>query len=148
MHAEDRPPVAEVILVVEDDPNDVLFITRALKHGNIDLEVRHARDGEEAVAYLKQCLGIDQRAGCPIPRLVICDIRMPKLDGFEVLKWIRSQPQLARVPVVMLSSSDRQEDIATAVKLGANHYIMKHPLFTALPMHIKPLLIRANRPNT
>lgn len=143
MDGEGRSVGGKVILLVEDDLNDVLFIKRALKNGHIDLEVRHAHDGQEAIKYLS--LSIERKEHYPMPCLVISDIKMPKVDGFGTLQWIRSHPQLAHLPVVMLSSSDRSEDVTRAAELGATHYVIKHPLFTALPMHVKPLLVMKGR---
>jgi two-component system, response regulator len=113
----------KMILLVEDNPDDVALTLRALKKNNISNEIVVAHDGIEAVDYL---LGTGRHAGHFVePQLVLLDLKLPKLDGFEVLKKIRGYPRTRFLPVVILTSSKEQEDIVEGYGLGANSYVRK-----------------------
>jgi DNA-binding response OmpR family regulator len=113
----------KLILLVEDDPDHELLTIRALKKSNIANEVRVARDGEEAVNLL---CGPD-----PIrPQVVLLDLKLPKLDGLEVLRRIRECAPTQLLPVVVLTSSDEERDIVRSYQLGVNSYIRKPVNFT------------------
>ena len=103
------------ILLVEDSPDDVEFALLALREAGIDAPVDVAGDGEAAVAYLARTR----------PRLVILDLKIPKLGGFDVLARIRADDRTRHVPVVIFSSSDVPEDVVRAYDLGANSYVRK-----------------------
>ena len=112
------------ILLAEDDENDVFIMQRALERALIVNPLIVVRDGLEAINYLKG-MGT-ANAGCPkVPLLLLLDIKMPMMGGFEVLQWIRKQPPLNRVIVVVLSSSRHPEDVARAYDLHANSYLVK-----------------------
>ncbi len=102
--------LAERILLVEDNPDDIFMIRRAFEKAKIANPLDVARDGEEAIEYLK-----DNK-----PVLILLDLKLPKISGFEVLKWIKSMERLKRIPVVVLTSSRNGEDINRAYDLGAN----------------------------
>lgn len=107
--------------MVEDDPRSAeLFVTFLQVEGFAD-EVVLARDGVEAISYLLS----PERSAAEMPRLVLLDLNMPRLDGFEVLKRMRADERTRFVPVVMLTSSDRPEDVLRAYALGANSYLDK-----------------------
>jgi CheY-like chemotaxis protein len=111
---------------VEDDENDAFLAERAFQRipGSV---VRAVRDGEQAIAYLtRQPPYTDDRL-YPCPDVILLDLKMPRLNGFDLLKWIRAQAErdLRLLPVVVLSSSDLQEDIKKAYSLGANSYLVK-----------------------
>jgi CheY-like chemotaxis protein len=93
-----------VILLVEDDPDDVLLITDCLKAADKTILVKNVADGQEAVDYLSGTKTFSDRNAHPLPDLVLLDIFLPKLDGLEVLKWMRSQRQFDELPVVLLSN--------------------------------------------
>lgn len=111
------------VLVVEDNEDHRFLTVRALRDvEDVELEIETVADGEEALDYINQRNGFDDR---PRPDLVLLDIRMPKVDGLEVLRRMKSDPELRQIPAVMLSSSDRPEDIGTAYALGSNSYVTK-----------------------
>src|SRR5689334_12002269 len=109
-----------LILVVEDDPNDVLLIQRAFRKAGLKNELRIVGDGEEAIAYLKGEGEFCKRDRFPLPFMILLDLKMPGTDGFEVLQWIRRTPNVRRCLVVVLTSSNRQGDVDKAYELGAN----------------------------
>lgn len=112
------------IFLVEDNPVDLDLTLRAFARQGIRNPVWVARDGEEAVQWLSQW-----HAGATLPHLVLMDIRLPRIDGLEVLRAFKSDPLLRRVPVVMLSTSTELCDINTAYDHGANSYIVKPTAF-------------------
>ena len=93
-----------VILVVEDDPNDVIFLQRAFKKADVTVPVRLARDGQEAIDYLSHAGSFQDREKYPTPCLIILDLTLPKKNGLEVLHWLRQQQELQDLPVVMVTS--------------------------------------------
>lgn len=108
------------ILLVEDNPDDEALTVRALRKNNVLNEIRVAHDGAEAIDLL---LGAD-RASEP-PQLVLLDLKLPKLDGFEVLRRLRADERTSVVPVVILTSSKEQEDVRAGYLTGANAYVRK-----------------------
>lgn len=110
------------LLYVEDEENDVLFMRRALIRAGIRVNFQTAADGDQAIAYLA---GEDPHTGRAVPDLVLLDLNLPARSGFEVLHWLRHQPGLRNIPVVVLSSSGRGEDRERARLLGANDYLIK-----------------------
>jgi two-component system response regulator len=115
------------LLLVEDDGNDVALALRALEHAGIDVHVDVARDGQEALDFLRLDSG-DAAHSAVSPRppdVIFLDLKMPKVDGWEVLREIRSSERTREIPVVVLSVSDRPEDIQRCYRLGANSYLVK-----------------------
>jgi len=115
----------EVILLAEDDDNHVALIRRAFKLSGLLNPLYVVRDGEEAIAYLKGEEAFANRDGYPWPGLLLLDVKMPRQDGFQVLEWIRQQPDLKRLPVVVLTSSEEIRDVNRAYDLGANSFLVK-----------------------
>jgi CheY-like chemotaxis protein len=113
------------ILLVEDNPDDVLFIERAFRSTSISAPLRVLEDGVTAMDYLAGRGEFNDRAAHPLPALVLLDLNMPRASGFDVLRWLREQPKLRRLPVVVLTSSAQDEDIARAYDLGVNSYVVK-----------------------
>ncbi|MAF48969.1 MAG: response regulator [SAR202 cluster bacterium] len=112
------------ILMVEDDPDDEALILRALKKFNIGNEITVVRDGAEALDYLfKTGPYADREDGNP--SVVLLDLKLPKIDGLEVLKRIREDRRTQRQPVVVLTSSDEQDDMVRSYELGVNSYVRK-----------------------
>jgi two-component system, response regulator len=114
----------KLILLVEDNPDDVALTLRALKKNNISNKIVVASNGVEALDYL---FGTGPHAGDDVvqPQLILLDLKLPKLDGFEVLKKLRADPRTRFLPVVILTSSKEQQDIVDGYGLGANSYIRK-----------------------
>ena len=112
-----------MILLVEDNPDDEALTRRALAKNNIQNEVRVARDGAEALEIL---LGTGAHAGHPLaPEVVLLDLKLPKVDGLEVLRRIRADERTRLLPVVILTSSREERDVVSGYGLGANSYIRK-----------------------
>jgi len=114
-----------VILLVEDQENDILLIRKAFEKGQILNPLFVVRSGEEAMAYLAGEGKFRNREEYPLPDLMLLDIKMPGLDGFEVLRWVRAQSGFSSLLIVMLTSSDRVFDVNQAYKLGANSFLVK-----------------------
>ena len=115
-----------MILLVEDDPDHEALAIRALKRSNVANDVRVARDGEEAVEYMKAVADGAERP----PQLVLLDLKLPKVEGLDVLRAIRAADKTAMLPVVVLTSSDEERDIVASYRLGVNSYIRKPVNFT------------------
>lgn len=113
------------ILLAEDDPNDVWLIQRAFQKANLGGVLKIVQNGEEAVSYLTGAGDFADRTKHPQPFLLLLDLKMPRMDGFEVLEWIRAEPKFRRLLVVVLTSSNVQKDIDRAYELGANSYLVK-----------------------
>jgi len=111
------------LLVVEDDPNDVVLYQAALRRIAPGCRFQFLRDGREAVDYLSALLR--QEASAPVPAVILTDLKMPRLNGHELIGWVRSQEALARTPVILLSSTEMPKDIETALRLGANGCFQK-----------------------
>jgi two-component system response regulator len=115
----------KVILLVEDNPDDELLTVRALKKGHLRNEIVVVRDGAEAIDYLF-CQGkYATRNPAAVPQVILLDLKLPKLDGMEVLARIRSNPKTALIPVVLLTSSKEQQDLLAGYKNGANSFVCK-----------------------
>jgi two-component system, chemotaxis family, response regulator Rcp1 len=110
------------ILLIEDNPGDVLLIQEALRTSGTGSRLHVAEDGTEAMAFLRREGGYEARA---LPDLIILDLNIPKRDGREVLAEIKSDPEMRRIPVVILTTSDADEDVAQTYDLHANCYITK-----------------------
>jgi CheY-like chemotaxis protein len=115
------------ILLVEDDPNDVFLMERAMSKAKIDLPIQVATNGEDAINYLSGQGKYADRAAHPLPRCIFLDLKMPFVDGFEVLEWLRVQPAIGDLNVVVLTSSPEDRDRERAQKLGVKGYIVKPP---------------------
>jgi CheY-like chemotaxis protein len=113
------------ILLVEDNPDDVELTLHALRNENLANSIHVARDGEEALEFLF-CNGVHaDRSFEQPPRLVLLDLKLPKVDGMEVLKQLKADPRTKTIPVVILTSSKEERDLINGYGLGANSYIQK-----------------------
>lgn len=111
------------ILLVEDNPDDVELTLRALQSANLANTVHVARDGVEALEFLFQ-----PQPGCKplrVPKLILLDLKLPKVDGHEVLKRVKEDPRTQAIPVVVLTSSAEERDVMKTYQMGANSYIVK-----------------------
>ena len=127
------------ILVVEDEPNDVLLLQRAFKKAALTHPVQIVGDGEAAVDYLAGHNAFADRERYPLPTLMLLDLKLPRKSGLEVLAWVRAQPGLRRLPVVVLTSSKEPPDVTRAYDLGVNSYLVKPAAFDTLLEMIKAL---------
>jgi CheY-like chemotaxis protein len=110
---------------VEDDENDVLLVERAFRKAGLQQCLRIVRNGPEAINYLSGQEMFADRERYPLPFLVLLDLKMPGIDGFEVLRWARAERELKRLLIVVLTSSIFQTDVDRAYDLGANSYLVK-----------------------
>jgi len=115
----------KLILLAEDDPNDVMLLERAFEKAGLHDSLRVVQDGEMAMEYLSGRGIYADREQYPLPFLLLLDLKMPGTDGFEVLQWLRTEPELKRLLVVVLTSSNLQADVDRAYELGANSYLVK-----------------------
>ncbi len=110
------------ILLVEDNPDDIIITKRALQKGKINNRLYIVHDGEEALQFLKRTGPYED---APKPALILLDLKMPKVNGFEVLEEIKQDKDLKSIPIIMLTTSAREIDIEKAYQLGCNNYIIK-----------------------
>jgi len=129
----------KLILLVEDSPDDELLTIRALKKNNILNEVVVARDGVEALDFIFATGTYAGRNLSDLPQLVLLDLKLPKVDGLEVLRQVREDERNCMLPVVILTSSKEENDLAKSYKLGANSYIRKPVDFNQFSEAIKNL---------
>ncbi len=127
------------ILLVEDDSNDIFFIQRAFQQVNAINPIHIVKDGEAAIDYLSGTGEYDNREQYPLPALVLLDLKLPRCSGTEVLEWLRQQPMLKRIPVVVLTSSRESLDVDQTYELGISSYLVKPVSFDALSRMIAAL---------
>jgi CheY-like chemotaxis protein len=114
-----------VILIVEDREDDILLMRKAFDKASLPNPITIVRDGEEALAYLSGEGKFASRDEYPLPALILLDLKLPRMDGFEVLTWIRKQDGIRALPVVVLTSSNQLRDVNRAYELGANSFFVK-----------------------
>ena len=114
----------DVILIAEDDDDYVFFISELLKDNHIGCLLQHAHNGQEAIDYLNNKNGFKNR----IPVTLFIDLTMPKVSGYELLDWVRSQRELAHLPIIVISGSDKWEDQRHSYHLGADAFFRKDEL--------------------
>ena len=120
------------ILLVEDDPNDVWLVKHAFQSANISNPLRIVNDGQEAIDYIKGNGAYSDRGAFPLPKLVLLDLKMPRLNGFDVIGWMRRHYPWKLTPIIILSSSALPQDVNRAYELGANAYMVKPADYRAL----------------
>ena len=113
------------LLVAEDDANDVFFLERAFKEADVQNPLQIVHDGQETIDYLAGVGNFSDRSKYPLPYLLILDLKMPRMTGMDVLKWLQDQPELRSLPVIVFSSSAHRLDIERAYQLGANAFVVK-----------------------
>jgi len=118
------PPEA-VILLAEDLPNDVFLIRRAVANAGIDNPFFVVTNGEECIAYLHGKGQYANRDEFPLPDLLLLDLKMPKMDGLEVLRQVKSSEEFKTIPIVVLTSSREEQDLVRSYALGVNAYVVK-----------------------
>ncbi|MEB3357275.1 MAG: response regulator [Synechococcales bacterium] len=125
------------ILVVEDNASDIVFIRRAFRQASLGDRIHIVHDGDQAVAYLTGHQEYGDRHQHPLPALILLDLKLPRRSGLEVLGWLRDQPVLKRIPVIVLTSSRQDTDVNLAFELGANSYLVKPVNLSALNQMVK-----------
>ena len=134
MESSHRSP--QTVLYVEDSVDDFDLFKLASRKCGTPFSLQHAADGEQAIACLSGEGGFADREEHPFPDLVLLDLKMPRLDGFEVLQWIRTNPATKTLPVVVLAGSSFRADVRRALELGANSYAAKPATFEELQVLI------------
>lgn len=114
-----------VILLAEDNDDDVTMMRRAFKKANFLNPLYVVENGEQAIAYLQGAGKYASREEYPLPSLLLLDLKMPRKNGFDVLEWVRQQPGLSSLRVVVLTSSDEIRDVNRAYQMGANSFLVK-----------------------
>ena len=123
---------SDTILLVEDNPSDAELALRAFKKHNFTSKIIHLEDGKEALDYI-----YDEKN--PMPRLILLDVKMPRVDGIEVLRKLKSDPEKKVIPIVMLTSSKEDRDVIDSYKLGVNAYVIKPVDFTQFAQAVAQL---------
>lgn len=118
------------ILIVEDNQDDIELTKIAFKKGKISNQIEVLKDGQEAMDYLKKIITLKGHLTGKLPGLILLDINLPKVSGIEVLKFIKSTDKIKRIPVVILTTSKRDEDVVASYELGVNSYIQKPVAFS------------------
>ncbi|MEM6839599.1 MAG: response regulator [Cyanobacteria bacterium P01_C01_bin.120] len=120
------------VLLVEDDSNDILFIQRAFRQADIAASIQTVRDGDTAVDYLSGAGEYANRDRYPLPTIILLDLKLPRRSGVEVLEWIKQQPVIRRIPVIILTSSRESMDVDRSYDLGVSSYLVKPVNFNSL----------------
>ena len=115
----------ENIMLVDDSHEDAILLTRSLKRAGLEESVVHIRDPREAVAYLKGEDEYTDRDKYPLPDILLLDLKMPEIDGFQLLSWARAQPHLSRLVIVVVTRTDDPRLIQMCYQLGANSFLSK-----------------------
>ncbi len=113
------------ILLVDDSENDLLLMGAAFRMAKWNIARREVRDGEQAIAYLKGDGPFGDRNQYPLPTIMLLDLNVPKIHGFDVLAWVRAQPGLKRLAIIIMTASLRIEDVTRAFDLGATSFLVK-----------------------
>lgn len=121
----DMPETRPTLLIVEDSEDDVFFIERIFKQLGARCDLKFARDGVEAIEYLEGKGQFTDRRQFPLPTIILMDLKMPRINGFEVLQWMQNQPEIRLIPTIVVTSSTLQEDVTRAYRLGANAVMNK-----------------------
>jgi CheY-like chemotaxis protein len=130
---------SKIILLVEDNPSDVGLTQRALAKSHVSNELVVAEDGQEALDYLFGAGAYAGREVTELPALVLLDLKLPRVDGLQVLRQIRADERTRRLPVVILTTSREEQDVAQSYDLGANSYIRKPVDFTQFAQAVEQM---------
>lgn len=115
----------QTILLVDDSADDIFLVRTAFTNAELANPIQEAHNGDEAIAYLQCEPPFDDRDKFPLPAVMLLDLNMPMRNGFQVLEWLRAQPGLKRLTVIILTASLREEDVDRAFDLGANSFLVK-----------------------
>jgi CheY-like chemotaxis protein len=127
------------ILIVDDDENDIFFVKRAFTEIDVHCKFQMLKNGQEVIDYLVGIGTYADREKYPLPMMILMDLKMPVMDGFEVLAWLRSKPGIKVIPTIVFSSSDLPKDITRAYELGANSFMTKSVTYDGLLTKLQTL---------
>ena len=122
----------KTVLYVDDNPNDLFLVERACRNGRVSFLLKTTKDGTAAIRYLSGNGEFANRTENPFPDLVLLDLKMPEMDGFQVLRWIRNNPPTQKIPVALFSASLISGDVVKGYAEGANYFIIKPSALTTL----------------
>lgn len=128
------------ILLVEDNANDVIFIERSIRKANVTFSLHVVENGEAAMSYLLGEGVYADRERYPLPVLIVTNMKMPRMNGLEFLAWVKQQPSLKHLPVIVMSSSEDPNEMNRATALGASEYFVKTSSLNALTEIVKKML--------
>ena len=128
-----------MILIVDDDENDIFFVKRAFTEINIHCAFQVLKNGQEVVDYLSGHGPYANREQHPLPMMILMDLKMPIMDGFQVLAWLRGRAGIKVIPTIVFSSSDLPTDITRAYELGANSFMTKSVTYDGLLLKLQTL---------
>lgn len=128
------------VLLAEDNPNDLFLVKRAIRKANLAVSVQVVGNGEEAVSYLMGEGDYADTERYPLPALILTNLKMPRMNGLELLIWVKQQPNLQDIPVVVMSSSEEPDEVRQITDLGANSYFVKPLSVDALAETLKNVM--------
>src|SRR4051812_17675555 len=144
-------PLRKAILIAEDSEEDSEILRRAFRKTGCNVPLLFVRDGQQAMDYLSGDGEYADRTAHPLPRLLLLDLKMPRVDGFDVLGWLQKHPKLKLIPVTVLTSSNFDKDVDRAYGLGANSYLVKPSSlggYEDIAEKLRSYWIETNRPPT
>jgi CheY-like chemotaxis protein len=127
------------ILLLEDDENDVFIFKRSLEKAGIPNPIHLAKDGQEGISYMAGEGQYSDRQQFPLPKVIICDLKMPRKTGLEFLAWLKDHPELTVIPTIVLTSSAQDIDVVRAYQLGANTYFLKPGTYEEMQVLVKKI---------
>ena len=127
------------ILIVDDDENDIFFVKRAFTEINVHCTFQVMKNGQDTIDYLAGLGVYADRRKYPLPMMILMDLKMPIMDGFQVLAWLRAREGIKVIPTVVFSSSDLPQDITRAYELGANSFMTKSVTYDGLLVKLQTL---------
>ena len=127
------------ILIVDDDENDIFFVKRAFTEINVHCTFQVMKNGQDTIDYLSGIGEYANRRKYPLPMMILMDLKMPIMDGFQVLIWLRARDGIKVIPTVVFSSSDMPQDITRAYELGANSFMTKSVTYDGLLIKLQTL---------
>jgi CheY-like chemotaxis protein len=130
---------APTLLVAEDDEKDFLVLGRALRKAKFETDLRRVHNGAEAIEYLSGENAFADREAYPFPELILLDLKMPRVGGFDVLIWLRSHEELKNLPAIIFSASDNPSEMQQARELGATAYLVKPSAYDGYPKVVQAL---------
>jgi CheY-like chemotaxis protein len=129
-----------IVLLVEDNADDLIFIQRSIRKAGVSISLQHVENGEEAMSYLLAEGFYSDRERYPFPALIITNMKMPRMNGLELLAWIKHQPTLKHLPVLVMSSSEDADEMSKVAALGGSSYFVKTSSLGALTEVVKQMM--------